>query len=94
MFYEWDKAKREDNIQKHRIDFDPTVLDFEWENLWITFVDDRQDYGEERFVAFAPIRGRLFCMCYTTPPTGLVRVISLRKANRREVKKYAETRNA
>jgi uncharacterized protein len=88
--YEWDEAKREANIRKHGIDFYPAAWYFEWEHLWITFVDDRQDYGEERFIAFAPIRGRLHCMYYTTPTTGLIRVIGLRKTNNREVKKYAK----
>jgi uncharacterized protein len=88
--YEWDEAKRQENIRKHKIDFNPTAWEFEWENLWLTFPDDRYDYGEERFLAFAPIRARLHCMYYTTPPTGLVRVIGLRKTNNREIRKYAK----
>jgi len=54
-----------------------------------TVVDDRFDYGESRNVAFGFIRNRLFVCVYSD--RGLERrVISLRKANMREVRRYGE----
>jgi uncharacterized DUF497 family protein len=49
--------------------------------------DTRHDYGEKRYVALGYIGPRLHVLCFT--PSGLgIRVISLRKANSREIKLY------
>ena len=55
----------------------------------VTMADDRFDYGEVRNVAFGLINGRLFACVYADREAGR-RVISLRKANRREVRRYGE----
>ena len=49
--------------------------------------DDRFDYGETRYVAFGPIDDTLYCLVFTFRGTN-VRAISLRKANRRENRRY------
>jgi uncharacterized DUF497 family protein len=85
--YEWDEAKRKLNIEKHGIDFYPLAWYFEWEFAHVV-EDRRRDYGEQRFIALAPIGPRLYSMCFATPETGNVRIINLRKANEREFKKY------
>jgi len=51
--------------------------------------DDRFEYGEVRQVAFGLINDRLF-VCVYVDRDDERRVISLRKANRREVKRYGE----
>jgi len=51
--------------------------------------DDRFDYGEVREVAFGRINDRLF-VCVYTDREAERRVISLRKANKREVRRYGE----
>jgi len=48
-------------------------------------VDDRRDYGEVREVGYAPIRGRMFCVVLTWRNEAR-RIISLRRANKREMK--------
>ena len=53
-------------------------------------VDTRKAYGERRFQVLGYIGDRLHAMVFT-PREGQVNVISLRKANSREVKKYAKT---
>ena len=52
--------------------------------------DRRHDYGEQRFEAVGYIRLRVFVLVFCVREEGL-RVISLRKANRREVVRYACT---
>ena len=37
--------------------------ELEWQRA-VVFVDDRFMYGEERLIAFAPMRGRLYAVCY------------------------------
>jgi uncharacterized DUF497 family protein len=49
--------------------------------------DDRFDYGETRQVAFGLVNGRFFA-CVYVDRAGERRIISLRKANQREVKRY------
>jgi uncharacterized DUF497 family protein len=50
----------------------------------------RRDYGETRYVAIGWLSERLHVLCFTTTDDG-IRVISLRKANDREVKRYGGT---
>jgi uncharacterized protein len=51
--------------------------------------DERHDYGEERWVETGYIGSRLHVICYVVIDRG-IRVISLRKANARERKRYEE----
>jgi uncharacterized DUF497 family protein len=70
-------------------------LSFELVELmeWATALmeeDTRKAYGERRFQVLGYIGERLHAMVFT-PREGKVHVISLRKPNSREVKKYAKT---
>ncbi|MEA3466557.1 MAG: BrnT family toxin [Thermodesulfobacteriota bacterium] len=85
MQYDWDEQKNTTNREKHGIDFE-TVVDFCWDSA-IEMVDNRNDYGEQRYITFGLIGHRLFCMVYTIRANTL-RIISLRKANSREVNRY------
>lgn len=51
-------------------------------------IDDRRDYGETRYVTVGFLEGRLHVLCFTETADG-IRVISFRKANAREVRRYA-----
>jgi uncharacterized DUF497 family protein len=67
-------------------------LDLAREIAWsdaVSEVDERRDYGEVREVGFVPIRGRTFCVVFTRRSETL-RIISLRRANEREVRRYAK----
>lgn len=91
--YAWDEAKRAANIAKHGIDFSDALL-LDRSNAVIQ-ADQRLDYGEERFVATGPIRGRLHGLVYArrvdaAAGRNVIRVISLRKANKRERLIYEE----
>jgi uncharacterized DUF497 family protein len=84
--FTFDPAKNARNIDVHGISF-YRVIDFDW-SLAIHLEDARRDYGERRFGAFGPIDGRLHVLVYT-PRGASLHVISLRKANKREVRRYA-----
>ena len=82
----FDPAKDASNIDKHGVS-----LAWASELLWETLqakLDDRRDYREERFIGYALMADRLYCVVYTDRGNTR-RVISLRKANYREVKRYA-----
>ncbi len=79
----FDPTKNERNIFDRGLPF-TLARDFEWDSALI-FRDDRRNYGEPRFKALGYIDGRLFVLVYT-PRFPAIHVISLRKANQREVR--------
>lgn len=84
----WDTAKRIRNLEKHGCDFS-IVESFNWEAA-VTREDTRMDYGERRFVSISIIGDRHYVAVWTER-AGACRLISLRKANSREVRFYAGT---
>jgi uncharacterized DUF497 family protein len=88
MRYEYDPQKLAANVKKHAVWFEEAV-EFEWETANLT-IDDRNFYLETRFEAIGYIRERVYVMIFCLR-VNAVRIISLRKANNREVKRYAET---
>ncbi len=85
MEYEWDESKRKANIAKHEVDF-IAAEEFDWSTA-IEVIDDRTNYGEERWIALGLIGNRLHIMIYTIR-IDTIRIISLRKANKRENEFY------
>ncbi len=58
----------------------------EWD--WLQAVpDNRKDYGEQRIIGYAPVLDRVYCVVYIDRDDER-RIVSLRKANKREVKRY------
>ncbi|WP_302848355.1 BrnT family toxin [Methylomonas sp. LWB] len=60
------------------------------DRLPLIMEDTRQDYGERRFRAFGRIEDRLFAVVFTTRDDAL-HIISFRKANKREEKRYGQS---
>ena len=87
MDIEFDDIKNEKNIRERGIDF-KLAADFDLATAKI-HADTRKDYGEERFIALGYIEERLFSMVFTVRGD-ILRVISLRKANKREVRRYEQ----
>ena len=85
MNISYDPGKNEKNIAERGISFE-RAAEFEWSSALIV-EDSRKDYGEPRFQAPGFIGKRLHALVFT-PRAGQAHVISLRKANRREVKRY------
>ena len=88
----FDPAKDAANLAKHGF----SLLDavgFEWETA-VVWPDTRRDYGEARMAALGYIGLRIMSVVFVDRPPEQPterRIISLRKANTREVKRYAET---
>ena len=83
--YEWDPEKASANLAKHGVTFE-AVTGFEWSDALVE-EDRRFDYEERRFYALAKVEGRLHAMIFTRRGQS-VRVISFRKANDRERRRY------
>jgi uncharacterized protein len=88
MELEWDEAKRQDALRERGLDF-ADVVRFRFE-LQYTIQDNRTEYGEPRFFSTGYLGGRLCVLCWTLRDDKM-RIISLRKANEREQKKYRDT---
>lgn len=82
--YEWDEAKRQSNRDKHGLDF-AAIHRFDWETAIIAH-SPRPD--EDRWTALGFIDRALCCVVYTQRH-GRLRLISLRKASRKERQAYA-----
>jgi hypothetical protein len=81
----FDPAKGERNAAERGLPFELAAeFDFETALIWI---DRRFSYSETRWVAIGSIGERLHVLCYAETEGG-IRVISLRKANKREVRRY------
>ena len=87
MKIEFDPAKDAVNQAKHGVSLSmASELDWEAALVW---VDQRLEYGETRMIALAPRAEILYYVAFVDRGE-LRRVISLRRANRREVKHYVE----
>jgi uncharacterized protein len=84
---DWDEEKRRVNIRKHGLDFaDARSLD--WDGA--TYVEDKRfPYPEPRYWAFALRDKRLHLVAFCIRD-GKVRIISFRKANAREIRRYGK----
>jgi uncharacterized protein len=82
---EWDDKKRLANLQKHGVDF-ASIRQCDCDRA-LVIADERNDYGEARFVAFVLLGARLHVVVYTRRGERR-RLISARKANSREVRFY------
>ncbi len=87
MKFVFDPEKNARNIELRGLPFS-LVERFDFDAALIV-ADDRRDYGETRFVALGPIGRRLHVVVYVDTDDG-VRVISLRKANARERRRYGD----
>ncbi|MES2942327.1 MAG: BrnT family toxin [Pseudomonadota bacterium] len=88
MRIEFDAAKDASNQEKHGLSLAlASALDWDEALVW---VDDRYGYGELRMVALAPDTGILYYVAFVDRDDAR-RIISLRKANRREVKHYVQS---
>lgn len=85
--FEWDAAKNDANAAKHGISFENAARAFGGPMLKRR--DERRDYGEERWIALGAASGLVIAVVYT-PRSNRIRVVSARKANRREKKTYRE----
>ena len=88
----FDPAKDAANVAKHGVSL-TEAAGVEWDSA-VVWPDTRRDYGEARMVALGYIGLRIMALVFVDRPPEQPterRIISLRKANSREVKRYAET---
>ncbi len=88
MKFIWDRRKNEANIKKHELDFADAYMVFESPTL--VGLDDREDYGEDRWIGIGLMENRIVVIVFTEPEEETIRVISFRKATTKESIKYEQ----
>jgi len=83
----WDEAKRQANIAKHGYDFDGIEVIFD--APVVSWEDTREAYGEQRICLLGWLQGRVVHLTYVDQGD-CIRVISLRNAEKHEVRYYAQ----
>ena len=84
-YYEWDEGKREDTLRIRGVVF--VIVE---QADWTAAIHRRSDRdGEFRYSSYVPIGDRLYNVVWT-PRGSYTRIISLRKANGREIAKYEQ----
>lgn len=85
--FEWDPEKAARNLRKHRVSFREAAMVF-GDVLASTYDDSLHSQGEQRYVTIGlSDQGRVLVVAHTTRRE-LVRIISARKATRREIEAY------
>ena len=88
MKFIWDRRKNEANINKHELDFADAYKVFE--SPMLENLDNREDYGEDRWIGIGLMENRVVVIVFTEPEEDTIRVISFRKATTDESKKYEQ----
>ncbi len=87
--FEWDPNKAARNIEKHQVSFDEAATVFD-DPMFITVIDEEHSIDEERYITIGWSKyGRLLLVAHTEREER-IRIISARKATRKEEQFYAE----
>ena len=84
--FEWDPDKAAANLQRHGISFTQAAAAFR-DPFAVDWIDDREDYGEERVVLLGMTDGSVLTVVYTERGNR-IRIISARRADRYEQEIY------
>jgi len=91
MTFEWDNKKAESNLTKHKISFEEAQTVFFDSNARMIFDPDHSEQ-EDRFILLglsSLLRLLVVCHCCRDANGEVIRIISARKANKKEQKQYA-----
>jgi uncharacterized DUF497 family protein len=86
--FEWDFAKAALNLADHGVSFEMARDAFK-DPFALEWLDDREDYGEERYIILGMVEGRVLYVAYTIRGA-VIRIISARGAEPYERRRYHE----
>lgn len=90
--FEWDQTKAQSNLRNHGVAFEEATRVFD-DPFAIEWLDDREDYGEDRYLILGEVNGRILLIAYTTREE-TIRLIHARLANKRQRETYYGNRQA
>jgi hypothetical protein len=88
MKFIWDRRKNEANIKKHELDFADAYKVFE--SPMLVGLDEREEYGEDRWIGVGLMENRVVVIVFTEPEEDTIRIISFRKATNEERNNYEQ----
>ena len=88
MKFIWDRRKNEANVKKHELDFADAYKVFELPML--VNLDEREEYGEDRWLGIGFMENRAVVIVFTEPDEETIRVLSFRKATTDEKNNYEQ----
>jgi len=89
MEFEWSAEKAKSNLRKHGIAFEDAARVF-FDPVRVDIYDDRYNYGEERWAVIGMAWSALVYVVYTMRHENTIRIISARKANAQEQRRYRQ----
>jgi uncharacterized protein len=89
--FEWDETKAAENYAKHGVSFELATEVFN-DPFAIERLDDREDYGEDRFILIGSAEGAILTVVYADR-NDRIRMISARQATKREQDDYFTENN-
>ncbi len=89
LTFEWDENKAKQNLKKHGVSFEEAATAF-GDSLSRTIADPLHSEDEDRFVILGESHGRRLVVVVFTERGENIRIISARRASRRERKNYEE----
>jgi len=87
--FEWDQNKEAKNIRKHKVSFDEAATIFD-DPMFITVIDEEHSIDEQRYITIGLSTYGQLLMVAHTDRQGKIRLISARKATKKEEKLYAQ----
>ncbi len=85
MAFEWDPIKDKANRQKHGLSFNDAKELFASDADFLEIYDEEHSDEEDRFIAISPIHTGVIVVVYTVLQNDIIRIVSERKATRKEV---------
>ena len=88
LYVVWDWMKSDANVRKHGVSFEEASALFTLDGDYLELFDDAHSDEEDRFLAIGPIAQGVVVVAYTESEEDVIRIISARRASRREVELY------
>lgn len=89
--FDWDEAKAAANYAKHGVSFETATKAFK-DSFAVERLDDRENYGEDRYILTGTAEGVVLIVVYTER-NGQIRIISARRATKHEQDDYFAENN-
>ena len=90
MRFDWDEAKNRQNQRKHGVAFEDAQRLFESGSDYLEIFDAEHSEDDDRFIAVGPTRSGILVVVWADPGDDVVRIISARRATRREAEWFRE----
>jgi uncharacterized DUF497 family protein len=88
MRFEWDPAKDRANQRKHGVSFGDAQALLTGDVDYLEIYDEAHSGDEDRFIAIGPTEAGLIVLVYTEPREGVIRIVSARRATRKETERF------